>query len=164
MRKLSIITGLGLASGLFLAAGSSIAQEVTLDCEADSFTRSWSEVGQQDEESPRGTWRFTVDPTARTVHLENSVPFLINGSADTLNGSARDVRVTENEISFCLNAAGCGVQLSARHGGTYSVERSTLDRRQSRFHIRVRENDPSVRYRSDTQYFGQCTPAAERQF
>jgi len=145
-------------------ATSASAQAVTLECQAGYFSRSWSEAGQEDEEGSRGAWRFTVDPAARIVRLENAAPFLIDGSADTLNGSAHDVLVTENEISFCLIAEGCGVQLAGRHGGTYNVERSKLDRRQSTFHIRVRENDPGIRYRSDTQYFGDCAPAAERQF
>jgi hypothetical protein len=48
--------------------------------------------------------------------------------------------------------------------GSRGTWRSTLDRRRSTFHIRVRDHDPVIRYRSDIRYFGQRQPASERQF
>jgi hypothetical protein len=151
--KWSVVPRIALASALLLVAGPSFAQATTLDCEAKFFSRSWSDAGQEDEEGSRGTWRITVDPAAGTVRLDYSSIFVTNGSTDTLNGSAHDVRVTENDLSFCLIAEGCGVTLVDRSGGTYNVDRSTLDRRRSTFHIRVRNSLSSGSYREDTQFW-----------
>jgi hypothetical protein len=154
-----------VAGGL-VGAAPALAEIITLDCQAEHFSRTWITNPPEisDESGSRGSWRFVLDTDRETVRLERSAPFInfqVEDGTGYLNGPASDVTFGENEITFCLGGRGCGIQIAGPRGW-YQVERSSIDRLESRFHIWVKTNQQA--WRDDIQYFGQCTRAAERQF
>lgn len=155
-------TGALAAAALLSVAApdASAAQSLELECQVRFVVDGVSSGRRQTGDW--GVWKIEIDPGENWIYIKQARHFQIGGQTDLLQGTGREVVVTDDEILFCpALARPCGGQVSTADGW-FKVSRARLDRRRSTFHITVEEREPSIH--TVTTYSGPCAPPPEQQF
>lgn len=158
----SIGGALGVAAALVSVAapGVSAAQTLELECQV-AFVVDGVSSGRR-QTGDWGVWKLEIDTSQGWAYIKEARHFAIRGDTDLLQGTGREVVVTDDEISFCpALARPCGSQVPTADGW-FNVSRARLDRRLGAFHVTVEEREPLLH--TVTTYAGPCAPPPERQF
>lgn len=116
---MNTIAGVLAAAALLsvAASGPAAAQTLELECQA-GFVVDGVSTGRR-QTGDWGVWKIEIDPGESWIYIKQARHFQIGGKTDLLQGTGREVVVTDDEILFCpALARPCGSQVATGDGGT----------------------------------------------